>query len=185
MLSSKEINKDTASTHFIERLTKCQPGQRDCHIYEDICIAILIEVCVPPLKQPKIQPRTLSGLERRDALFPLRGANQGWEDIRHDFAANFLLCEFKNYTEPFSKDEVNQTRNYLRRTIGRIGIIFSRKGASESAKKMRNTVFAEEQKVILFFEDRHLIELLKMKEADQNPLDLIQEAIDEFYILYE
>src|SRR5947209_5601020 len=98
MLSSKDV-KDTESAHLIKQLIKCKPGQRDCHRYEDICIAILTEVFVPPLKKPKIQPRTLSGLERRDVLFPLRGANQGWEDIRQDFAANFLLCEFKNYTE--------------------------------------------------------------------------------------
>jgi hypothetical protein len=102
-----------------------------------------------------------------------------------EFEANFLLCEFKNYTEPFSKEEVNQTRNYLRHTIGRLGIILSRKGASESAKRMSNSIYSQEQKVILFFEDKLLIELLKMKATNQNPLDLIQETIDQFYISHE
>lgn len=132
-----------------------------------------------------MQPRTLNGLERRDALFPLRGAKHGWEEVRLEFDAKFLLCEFKNYTEQIGKDEVNQTRNYLRHTIGRIGIIFSRKGASESAKQMRNSVYAQEQKAVLFLEDKHLLELLRWKETGQDPLELIQEAIDEFYILYE
>jgi Restriction endonuclease len=170
---------------LIEELAKCKPGQQDCHKYEDICIAILTEVFVPPLKQPRVQPRTLNGLERRDALFPLRGAKHGWEEVRQEFDANFLLCEFKNYTQQFGKDEVNQTRNYLRQTIGRIGIIFSRMGASESAKQMRNSIYTQEQKVILFLEDKHLIELLKWKETGQDPLELIQEAIDEFYALCE
>lgn len=170
---------------LIEQLKNCQPGQDDCHKYEDICIAILTEVFSPPLKKPQIQARTMNGLERRDALFPIRGILYGWEQIRQEFAANFLLCEFKNYVEPFGKDEVNQTRNYLRETIGRIGIIFSRKGAAESARQMRNSVYSQEHKVILFLEDEHLIELLNMKEAKQNPLDLIQEAIDKFYISHE
>ncbi|HEX4206015.1 MAG TPA: hypothetical protein VHZ51_17820, partial [Ktedonobacteraceae bacterium] len=56
-------------------------------------------------------------MERRDALFPLRGAKRGWEEVRQEFDANFLLCEFKNYTETFDKEEVNQTRNYLRDTM--------------------------------------------------------------------
>lgn len=50
---------------------------------------------------------------------------------------------------------------------------------------MRNSVYAQEQKVILFLEDKHLIELLRWKETGQDPLELIQEAIDEFYILCE
>lgn len=181
--SSKSLT--TRQQYLIEELAKCQPGQQDCHKYEDICVAILTEVFVPPLKKPQIQPRTLNGLERRDALFPLRGIKQGWEEVRQEFDANFLLCEFKNYTEPFSKEEVNQTRNYLRHTIGRLGIILSRKGASESAKRMSNSIYSQEQKVILFFEDRLLIELLKMKATNQNPLDLIQETIDQFYISHE
>jgi hypothetical protein len=168
-----------------ERLAKCQPGLKDARLYEEICTEILTEVLVPPLKPPRVQPRTLNGLERRDALFSLRGAKQGWEEIREEFAANFLLCEFKNYTDLFDKDEVNQTRNYLRETIGHIGIIFSRKGASDSAKRMRNSIYAQERKVILFFEDKHLVELLKMKEAGRNPLDLIQDAIEDFFISYE
>jgi hypothetical protein len=176
---------ETGEKSLIEKLKDCQPGQKDCHKFEDICIAILTQVFVPPLKQAKIQARTFSGLERRDALFPIRGIKDGWEQIHQEFSANFLLCEFKNYQEQFDKEEVNQTRNYQKNTIGRIGLIFSRKGASASALKMRNVVFSQEQKVILFFEDKHLIELLKMKDANRNPLDLIQDAIDEFYISYE
>ena len=50
---------------------------------------------------------------------------------------------------------------------------------------MRNSVFAEENKVILFFDDRHLEEFLGLKAARQSPLDLLHDAVDEFYVLYE
>lgn len=174
-------------TRLHERLTKCQPGRPQWREFEQVCVDILTEVFVPPLKLSRDgeQLRTLSGLERRDALFGLRGVKDGWEEIRQEFDANFLLCEFKNYSELFGKNEVNQTRNYLKRTIGRLGMILSRKGADSSAFKMRNSIYAEEKKVILFFEDRHLIELIKLKTANQNPLDLIQDAIDDFYISHE
>lgn len=169
----------------IQRLIQCPVGRGGWLEYEKLCEVILTEALVPPLKRPKVQARTFSGLERRDVLFPLRGVKFGWEDLSQEFESKFLLCEFKNFTDFFTKDEVNQTRNYLKGTIGRLAIIFSRKGADESAKKMRNSIYAEEKKVILFLEDDHLIEMLKLKRAGQNPLDLIQDEIDNFYVFYE
>ena len=38
----------------------------------------------------------------------------------------WLHCEFKNYTDPVGKDEVNQTRIYLARTLGRFAILVAR-----------------------------------------------------------
>jgi hypothetical protein len=173
------------SAELIQRLTECPMGQEHWHDYEVICVEILKEAFVPPLKRLRVQARTWQELERRDALLPLRGAREGWLELREEFEANFLLCEFKNHSSAFSKGEVNQTRTYLKSTIGRLGIIFSRMGADTSAKRMRNSVYAEDRKVILFFEDRHLTELLELRSANQDPLDLIQDAIEEFYVAYE
>jgi hypothetical protein len=168
-------------------LSSCPPGREGWQDFEDICTQILTEVFVPPLKPPKRQPRTLNGLERRDALFSLRDADIdiGWAKIYRDFDSKFLLCEFKNYTDPCTKDEVNQTRNYLKETIGRLGMVFSRKGANSNAYRMRNSIYSQDKKVILLFDDNHLIELLQLKSANQNPIDLIRDAIDDFYISYE
>ena len=174
-------------THLIEQLSLCPVGKTGWKEFEDICTSILAEVFVPPLKAPKQQAHTLNGLERRDALFSLRDADvdAGWKKVCQDFDAKFLLCEFKNYTDTFTKDEVNQTRNYLKETIGRLGIIFSRVGADTGAYRMRNSIYAQEKKVILFFDDNHMVELLRLKAVNQNPLDLVRDAIDDFYISYE
>lgn len=176
---------DPTQMALMDRLSSCHAGKESWREYEDICTSILTECFVPPLKAPRPQARTWTGLERRDALFSLRGIEGGWQQIRDEFGSNFMLCEFKNYSDRFGKDEVNQTRNYLKQTIGRLGIIFSRNGPDTGARKMRNSVFAEEKKVILFFEDEQLKELLRFKCANQQPLDLIQDAIDDFYISYE
>lgn len=179
--------KSEVSSSLIQRLLSCPPGKEGWKDFEDICTQILTEVFVPPLKLPKRQPRTLNGLERRDALFSLRDADTdiGWAKICRDFDSKFLLCEFKNYSDPCTKDEVNQTRNYLKETIGRLGIVFSRKGADSNAYRMRNSIYSQEKKVILLFDDNHLIELIQLKAANQNPIDLIRDAIDDFYISYE
>lgn len=187
------VLKNTSSTFLLEReqiilaeqLNACKPGKQYWQEFEQICIDILTMAFVPPLRKPKVQARTWSGLERRDALFPLLGAKGGWEEIRQDYAANFLLCEFKNYSEPIEKDEVNQTRNYLRKSIGRIGIIFSRLHPSVSALDMRRVAYTEEGKIILFCEDRHLIEFLELRAARESPLELIQGLLIDFLASYE
>lgn len=182
---SAAMSVDSAHRTLIERLTHCPAGREGWREFEEVGAEILAAAFCPPLKRPRLQVQTMSGLERRDALFSLRAVPHNWQELRHEFDANFLLCEFKNYAEPFGKDEVNQTRNYLKKTVGRIGIIFSRKGPNDGAKKMRNSVYAEEKKVILFFDDHQLTELLRLKSARQDPLDLLQDAIDEFYISFE
>ncbi len=182
---SLSVLPKTNQINVAERLRKCKPGQEDWRGYEDICIDVLTEEFVTPLKRVEPQARTESGLERRDALLPLLGAKEGWEEISQKYDAHFLLCEFKNYVDPIDKGEVNQAANYLKRHIGRIGIIFSRIPPSPSALHMRRSVYADERKLILFFEDEHLLELLKLKEAGQNPLQLIQDAILNFLLKYE
>lgn len=173
--------------HFINQLNSCHPGRNpsDWKNFEDICTSILKEAFAPQLKDPKIQARTWSGMERRDTLFSLRGTKGQWEEIRREFSANFLLFEFKNYTDKITQEEVNQTRNYLKETIGRLGIIISRKGPDQNAQKMRNSIYWQEKKVVLFFNDEQLIELLKLKQIGQDPIELIQDSIDEFYISIE
>lgn len=181
------INNQTTTTQrsLAEQLAKCQPGQQDWRKYEEICITVLNEVFIPPLKSVVSQARTENGLERRDALLPLLGAKEGWEEISQKYDAHFLLCEFKNYADPIGKDEVNQAATYLKGHIGRLGIIFSRVPPSPSALNMRRSIYADSHKLILFFEDKHLLELLKLKEAHQNPLQLIQDAILDFLLGYE
>ncbi len=55
---------------LIRRLEDCPIGSAGWSAFEDICIAILEFLFVPPLTRPIIQPRTLSGTNRRDAVLP-------------------------------------------------------------------------------------------------------------------
>lgn len=171
-------------TALVERLRACPVGREGWRGFERVGTDILTRCLVPPLKPPMPQAQTLRGRERRDALFPLRQVRDGWEDIRQEFDANFLLFEFKDLAEPFTPVEVDQTRNYLKHTIGRLGIVVSRHGPSDSALERRRSIYADEHKVILFFEDEHLIEMLNCKATNRTPLELIHRAIDEFYALY-
>jgi len=97
-----------------------------------------------------------------------------------------ILVEFKNYDkEDIGKDEVNQTRNYLNAPMGSLALMVVNKIPDESAHIKRNTIFAQDGKVILFITAEHLKEMLYMKERGEDPADLIVDALERFYLQHE
>jgi hypothetical protein len=156
--------------------------------FEDVATKVLKHLFVPPLAEPILQARSYSGIDRRDAIFPNRnhGTRNHWGRLLHELEARMLLVEFKNYdSEDVGKEEVNQTRNYLTRPLGRLALIVSTKDPNHAARLKRNTVYSEDEKVILFLTVDHLKEMLYMKERGEDPADLIMDAVERFYIEWE
>lgn len=97
-----------------------------------------------------------------------------------------VLVEFKNYdSQEIGKDEVNQTRNYLTKPLGRLALMISTKEPNHAAHLKRNSVYSEDGKVIVFLSAEHLKEMLYMKEREEDPADLIMDAVERFYIEWE
>ena len=173
--------------NYINRLKSCPEGSMGWKEYEDICIEILNHLFVPPLKEPKIQSRTESGIDIRDAVYPNRGNHENWGFIRNDYEAKYIIFEFKNYSLKengidIDKHVVNQVRNYLKHTIGRIGFVCSKKKPTPSAFEARKQAFIEDKKLILFLNNEHLIDMLMKKYKNEEPSDVIVDMIDEFNI---
>jgi len=176
------------ATDLANRLSSCPGGRNGWKEFEDICIACLCYLFVPPLSEPKIQPRTFSGIDRRDAVFPNRNfdTSNTWDYLLQELGARMVLFEFKNYdlTE-IGKEEVDQTRNYMTEPMGRLAIMVCNKLPNEAAHIRRNTVFSSEKKVILFVTKDHLQEMLFIKERGENPADLIVDLVEWFYLQHE
>jgi hypothetical protein len=155
---------------------------------EDIGTDALKHLLVPPLTGPIPQARSYSGIDRRDAIFPNRnrGELNHWGKLLDELDARMILVEFKNYDgQEVGKDEVNQTRNYLTKPMGRLALMVATKEPNHAAHLKRNSVYSEDKKVILFLTIEHLKEMLYMKERGQDPADLIMDAIERFYIEWE
>jgi len=169
-------------------IDSCPWGRRGWAEFEDVCTATLTFLLVPPLGIPIIQPRTLSGTDRRDAIFPNRNFDTGsiWGQLRHELGARLVLFEFKNYDhEEISKEEVNQTASYMREPMGRLALVCSTKTPNAGAYIKRNTLFSLEKKVILFLNIDHLKEMLAIKERGDDPSNLIMDLVERFYLQHE
>jgi hypothetical protein len=178
---------------LIQRLDACPQGSAGWSEFEEVCTDIFTYLFVPPLQPPKRQAKTLSGINRRDAIYPNRNhtANgdpntKNWHYLFGQLDAKLILLEYKNYdATDIGPEEVNCALNYLTNPMGRLAILVCSKEPNQQAKVRRNTVYTNDKKVILFVTKDHLKEMLAMKERGEDPSDLIVDLIDLFYIQHE
>ena len=173
---------------MIKRLKECPAGISGWSEFENIITDILEYLFVPPLQPPRKQPRSYSGIDRMDAIFPNREDNgdSNWAKIRRELNARMILFEFKNYdSSDIGKNEVLQTRSYLSTPMGKLAIICSNKPPVHAAHIKRNTIYSQDGVVILFIGVDKVIEMLSIKERGDDPAGLIMDEIELFYIQHE
>ena len=176
-----------------KKLDECPSGIKGWKQFEDICTEILEYLFCPPLKKPKEQIRTLSGVSRRDMIFPNRNidvgntlAEENWHLLLVELDARMILFEYKNYGKSeLGPNAVIQASDYLTETIGRLGIIVSTKKPNDSALQKRNTIYSNYKKVILFLTKADLKEMLDMKERGDEPSEFIVDKEELFFLQHE
>ncbi len=180
-------HKFTEVQSLVYKLETCPEGKEGWKKYENICIEILKDLFVPPLGEPKIQSRRESGIDIRDAVFPNRSNGENWKFIREDYDAKYIVFEFKNYSDDGSqvdKYTILQISDYLKKTLGKFGIICSRKIPNNSGIEKRKDIFNEHGKLIIFLSNSHLTEMLWRKYKGLDPSDIIIDLIDDFNLSF-
>jgi hypothetical protein len=178
----------TLESDLLKRVKDCPPGSSGWREFENACLALLEYLFVPPLNRPKVQVKTVSGLNRFDAIFPNRESSTsgGWKQLLHELKARLVLIEFKNYEKKrIGKKEVEQACNYLTRRMGNLAILCCNKAPCKSAYKSRNTIFNDKEKVVLFLTPDQLSEMCDIKGRGEDPADLIVDLLEYFYITNE
>lgn len=153
---------------------------------EGVLTEALTHLFVPPLREPKVQARSHSGVDRRDLLFPNRnyGKPNNWGHLLTQHQARMVLVDIKNYEQEIGKDEVNQVSNYLNEAVGGFGLIVSRTGPNHAAQ-VRQTAAFREEKLVLVVTFEHVREMLYLKERGEDPSDLIMDIVERFYVDWE
>ncbi|MFD4631628.1 hypothetical protein ACFVYR_14705 [Streptomyces sp. NPDC058284] len=169
-------------------LDSCPAGASGWKRFEEVALDALSYLFVPPLRPPTPQAHTYSNVERRDAVFPNRhlDPSSNWGIFRQDLEARMIAVEFKNYDKTgIGREEVDQTANHLRRAWGRLALLCTNVEPSKSAHIRRNSIFSDDEKVILFITKADLGEMLDMKDRGEDPSDLIMDIYEAFLIQHE
>ena len=172
------------------KLLAIKPGKGErSKEYEDICIEILKNVLGEYLGLWKVQESSNNGLYRFDLCCKIKnGVNQDFFDtIKNYFNTKYIVFEFKNYEKEISQKEIYTTEKYLyEKALRRVAIIISRKGASTNALSAARGCLRENGKLIMCLSDQDLIELINIKEKEEQPTaEFFEVMLDDLLIQLE
>lgn len=171
--------RPSQSEEFANKLKLCPTGQQHFTEYEDVGMAILSYLFEGQLGPAKPQVRTLDEKQRRDVLYRNNRATRFFERCFVRFASDFLIVDFKNYGEEITSSVVTDVDKYANKALGRLILVVSRKGASQSVEATQQRVFRDSSVVVLVVSDADLLEMVQRKEREQSPEDVIEDKLDE------
>jgi len=97
-----------------------------------------------------------------------------------------ILVEFKNYDKSdIGPEQVAETSGHLRKAWGRLAIMCCTKQPTQTACRRRNTIYSDEQKLILFITSADLKEMLDIKDRGEDPSDFIIDSVEAFYLQHD
>lgn len=188
-LFQEQWNKKVEST-WESQLSAIEPGNlKHSKKYEDLCVEILKNVLGEYLGLWRVQESSNDGLYRFDLCCKIKnGVNQDFFDtIKNYFNTKYIVFEFKNYEKEISQKEIYTTEKYLyEKALRRVAIIISRKGASKNALSAARGCLRENGKLIMCLSDKDLIELINIKEKDEQPTaEFFEARLDDLLIHLE
>ncbi len=176
-LKNKEVNTRLYQANkLLYKLKNCPEGIEGWKKFEDICIEIINFVFKDSFRnyKIKIQSRTYDNLDIRDAIVQNTGERL-WKELRLDYDAKNIIFEFKNSAKEIGKEELIQVSDYLEKeSLGRIGIIFSRKGLSKSGVEKQRSLLRDAKKLILVLNENDLKDLINKKIQKEEPEQLLE-----------
>jgi hypothetical protein len=176
-LKNKEMDTKLYQVQkLLSKLNNCPEGIKGWKEFEDICIDIIDFVFRDSFRNFKIktQARTYKNLDIRDAIVQNTGKDF-WKELRSDYDAKNIVFEFKNLTKEFGKEELIQTSNYLKKkSLGKVGMIFSRKGLTEGGYEEQRDLLIHDKKLILVLTENDLIDLVNKKLRNEEPEQILE-----------
>ena len=172
-----------------EKLERIKPGKEQYQEYEDLCVEILKYVMGDYLTLWNTQERTDGGMYRFDLCCKIKdGVDEDFfNTVRQYFGTKYIVFEFKNYNTPITQKEIYTTEKYLyEKALRKVAVIISRKGASESALAAARGSLRENGKLILCLSDKDIMDLIDIKEKDQQSTgSFLETMLDDILIHLE
>lgn len=164
---------------LLGKLKACNPGRKDCYIYQSLIGEIIEELFCPPLDKPIQEVNDFTKSNRRDFIVPNYAMEGFWSFLREKYSADYVVVDAKNYSRKVKKSDVLQITNYLKpHGAGLFGIIFSRNGGdSAGCLHTIREQWMVHQKLILVLDDTDVENMLLSSGGAE---DLIGAKIEEF-----
>ncbi|UEG51127.1 hypothetical protein LK994_06525 [Ferruginibacter lapsinanis] len=134
-VNNKQIEALNKGEALIERLAKCETGEKHWSDYEDICIEIFEFLFSEHFVNYTydIQVETQLKNHRRDLIVHnnFKHTTSFWSKIYTAYNARIITIEFKNYSDNIKANTVFNSTKYTKKQTGSAIILLSRKGVDE------------------------------------------------------
>jgi hypothetical protein len=171
----------SAGSSLVGELLVVAPGRAEWAKYQRVVRDILAATLSPPLGLPLDERTNLSGVNRRDIIFPNYATEGLWEFLRHHYDAHYVVVDAKNYVGGVKKKDILQVANYLSaHGAGLFGMIVCRNAADRSAEVTRREQWVIYRKLILILNDEDLRTMLALTDQGEDPAIVIRQKIEDF-----
>lgn len=164
---------DAEGNYLIRKLKQCKKGKEAWAKYEEICTDIFEYLFKDTFTKyiSQSQSGTIDGILRRDLIVNnnYKDTNSFWARMKQDFKCDIILVDFKNYKEQLTANDLHLPSKYLG-SIGKFGIVISRFGLDETAKKLQIRQLRQEE-FILSLTDSDLEKMIDIKMKGEDPLN--------------
>lgn len=169
---------------FKLRLKDCPSGREHSNLYEDIGIELWQYLFPSKLGKPNPQSRTIDGKQRRDVLFRNQRNGRFFQRVAEKFDSDFIIVDFKNYSEPVDSDVINDVTKYANKAIGTFIVIMCRFGMDDTVTATQVRILRDRNILVLIISDKQMLEMIVRKEKGENPEDVIEDIMDEILLQY-
>lgn len=127
------------------------------------------------------QLRTDDSLNRYDLLARIKSVNSYWTSLSRNFNSQYVLFDAKNYTKPMKPGQIYNTERYLFKSALRsIGFIIARNGYETNTLIAAKGALRESGKLIQILTLNDICELLKLRDANDDPNSIMSDMLDEY-----
>lgn len=182
---TKQANeKSSRLNEFQSKLDACPPGQADFAKYQKIGQELWEHLFFPNIAKGRYEERTKDGVQRRDVLFRNQRGTRFWERVADRFAADIIIVDFKNYSAPIGSQVISDVEKYASPQLGRFIVVVSRLGADSTAEPAQLRILKDSHRntCILVVSDAQMLEMIKRKEQEQEPADVLEDLLDDLLI---
>lgn len=182
LLRAGDASRSNTVGKQLQRNLRAIPcGKEHWSTYQKLLVNIFEYLFVPPLAKALYEVADEPKINRRDIILPNYAADGFWSYLRGKFVADFIVIDAKNYCAGIKKGEILQVANYLKTSgAGMFGIICSRAPASRAALLVRREQWTIYGKMIVLLADADLTQMLTLKDAGDEPEQVLRQRIEEF-----
>jgi len=148
---------------LIRRFLQVSLGPKDARAYQDLIVDVFTFLFGDSLREPKPESGTRLGTFRRDVTFRNAADAGPWADWKSRHLNESVLIECKNQKQLEYRD-VRQASCYLGKTMGRLGILASRKSTPDDLREILTWFVNNDEKYILVVNDETLTDWIRLKD---------------------